>query len=119
MASAFKDLERLLRPPAGPGAAHGAAPAVNDPTGILTGEWVSSQSEHVARARYSARLQRLDVVFRGVKAGRPNGASYEPVTAEQALDFAAGGLRNGWIWDHMRRRGTKHGHQVNHTARTF
>ena len=74
--------------------------------GFLGGEWVNVQSSNVAAIRFDKERLILEVRFL-------DGSSYEyfQVSPEEAESLYVAPSKGKWVWDHLRIRGTKLGHQ--------
>lgn len=70
------------------------------------GKWLAVVSSNVDLIRYDYEEEVLYVQFK-------NGAmySYRTVSYKEALDFAQAPSKGGWVWDHLRVRGTLLGHR--------
>jgi KTSC domain len=73
---------------------------------LYFGEFLFVQSSNVAVAQYFPEDQKLMVEFL-------NGSAYlySGVGVEEARDFAEAPSKGEWIWDHLRKRGSKWAHR--------
>jgi hypothetical protein len=71
--------------------------------------WADFSSSNVAMARYLEDTQTLLIGFH-------NGAiyGYEPVSTWMAKSFWTAASKGTWVWDHLRKRGTRYGHHVDY-----
>ena len=79
---------------------------------LTMGRWLSVTSTNVAAIAFDLKKQTLYVQFHpGSKDPNPR-YWYTPINAAQAGQFAVAPSKGGWVWDHLRVRGTKYGHKV-------
>lgn len=106
----FQDENRRAKS-IGPGTTGHGSPlsAENAVDFVYAGQIMFCNSENVESATYSIEDKILVIQYKG--GGSP--WSYEPITELQAIDFTKADSKNGWLWDNVRIRGTKHGHRVN------
>jgi hypothetical protein len=84
----------------------------NEPTSefekfISFGEWISVQSSNVRAISYVKLTAELHIEYHD---GSFYG--YGPVNDEMAADLYRASSKGKWVWDHLRRRGTVFGYQV-------
>lgn len=77
-------------------------------------EWVPVTSSNLALIRYQAATKKLFIEFK-------NGAtySYGNVWPEEAKSLYAAGSKGKWVWDHLRIRKTRLGHQKPYKMETI
>lgn len=73
---------------------------------FLAGEFVPVTSSNVGQIAYVEGEQKLMVIFLDM-----NEYEYHNVSRAEAESLFAAGSKGGWVWDHLRVRGTKLGHQ--------
>lgn len=80
---------------------------------LLTGEVVPCESSNVHSFRYDYERAALYVRFLGKARGGGRGPlyRYSDVEPELFLSLQRAASKGGWIWDHVRIRGTVSGHQ--------
>jgi KTSC domain len=79
---------------------------------LTMGKWLAVTSTNVAQIAYSLDEQTLFVQFHPGKNDPSPRYWYKPINAKQAQQFALAPSKGGWVWDHLRIRGTKLGHKV-------
>lgn len=81
-------------------------PELDEVDAYLLGEWLPVTSSNVAAIRYLPEDEALEVEYL-------NGGfyRYSDIPPMMAKDFALASSPGGWVWDHLRVRGTVYGYQ--------
>jgi hypothetical protein len=80
---------------------------------IYEGDILPVYSSNVGSARYDHDNETLYVVFHGGR-GEHRRYKYWPISEDEAHAFGIAFSKGGWVWDHLRIRGTKYGHKKNY-----
>ena len=78
----------------------------DDFAGYMGGEEKSVSSSNVASSKYDSKEKYMEIGFIG---GKRYG--YHDVSSQEATSFFSAKSKGGWVWDHLRRRGTRFGYQ--------
>lgn len=78
----------------------------DDLAGYMGGEEKSVSSSNVASSKYDSKEKYMEVGFIG---GKRYG--YHDVSSQEATSFFSAKSKGSWVWDHLRRRGTRFGYQ--------